>query len=408
MATNVPIIKASTNEFIQFDSVEKEIMDTFKLLIGQLIARRDALLRELHDKKKNYIEKEKTRNAALEELTIQIGLLSFRVNENQDLQQQTTDLYKQKIKDLETPTELPQPFLSCPQLSLLQTQITEFAELNEWKLDYSLKERSVLAVGKRGKANEELFEAKSLALDEPNQLIYITDSSNCRIQVVSFAGKFLKRFGQEILKSPYGIAVTENNVFVTDIQLHSLLQFSKKDCKLVTRIIARGRGEGELNFPNGLCTDYNNDVYAAERDNNRVSVFSEDLTFLKHLGALQLKNPRDVNVIQSSVVVLDGNPTCIHFYSRNGDYLRSCVTQGWNGVVYDPLFFCLDTGGNILISDCQRHNIKILSPSGQLIHKLGKKGHERGELYCPFGICLSQTVSIFVISWNNTFCLQSF
>ena len=247
MATNMSI-KVSINELIQFDSVATDIMNTFELLVGQLRMRRDALLRELQDKKENYIEKESTRKAALEELTQQIGLLSFKVNENQDLQQQTTNIYKQRINDLETPTTLPQPFFSCSQLSQLQTQIVEFGELKELKLDYSLKKRSVLAVGKRGKTNEELCEAKGLALDEPNQLIYITDSSNCRIQVVSLTGKFLKRFGQEILKSPYGICVTETDVFVTDIQLHALLQFSKKDCKLVARTGTRGEGEGELSI----------------------------------------------------------------------------------------------------------------------------------------------------------------
>ena len=52
---------------------------------------------------------------------------------------------------------------------------------------------------------------------------------------MSFAGNFLKKFGQEILKLPYGIAVTEEKVFVTDNNLHSLLQFRKKDCKLMKR-----------------------------------------------------------------------------------------------------------------------------------------------------------------------------
>ena len=56
---------------------------------------------------------------------------------------------------------------------------------------------------------------------------------------MSFAGKFLKRFGQGILKIPWGIAVTEDNVFVTDANLHALLQFSKKDFKLVRRRTAR-------------------------------------------------------------------------------------------------------------------------------------------------------------------------
>ena len=84
MATNMPI-NEPTNEFARFDGVATDIINTFQLLINQLIARRDALLRELQQKKENYISKETTRRAALEELTQQIGSLSLKVNENRDL-----------------------------------------------------------------------------------------------------------------------------------------------------------------------------------------------------------------------------------------------------------------------------------------------------------------------------------
>ena len=44
MATNIPF-NESVNEFTQFDCVATYIMNTLELLIGQLITRRDALLR---------------------------------------------------------------------------------------------------------------------------------------------------------------------------------------------------------------------------------------------------------------------------------------------------------------------------------------------------------------------------
>ena len=407
MATNMPM-NEPTNDFARLDSVATVIVNTFELLIVQLTARRDALLRELQLMKENYISKETTRKAALEELTQQIGLLSLKVNENRDLQQQTTDLYKERMKHLQTPTELPLPFFSCPTLSPLEIQIAEFGEMKECKLDYSLKKLPVLAVGKEGKANGELFGPKSLVFDEPDQLMYIAEWVNKRIQVVSITGKFLKRFGQGILRVPYGIAVTEDNVFVTDISLNALLQFNKKGYKLVMRTGTKGAGEGQLNNPRGLCTDSNGDLYVADEDNNRVSVFSKYLDFLKHLGAQQLKSPRDVKITPNCVVVLDSGPICIHFFSRSKTLLRSCVTQGVDGIVYTAWFFCLDTAGNILITDCLCHNIMILSPSGELMHVIGKEGHKRGELCYPYGICLSQTGTIFVVSQNGNFGLQSF
>ena len=410
MATNEPM-EAPVNEFADFDRVATEIMDTFEPLIRQLIERRDALLRKLQEMKDDYYTKETNRKAARVELLAtqqHLQELSLKVNENKEYHQQATDIYKERIQQLETPTKLPLPFLSCPTLNELRTAIAEFGEVKECKLDYSLKKQPVLTVGKYGSNHNELNRATGLALDEVNQLIYIADWGNKRIQVVSFEGKFLKRFGQDILKEPWGIAVTEDNVFVTDLSLHALLQFRKKDCKLVRRTGTEGAGEGQLRVPRGLCSDYNGDIYVAEPPNNRVSVFSKQLQFLKCLGTQQLKTPLDVKVTPNSLVILDWSPNCIHFYSRSGDLLSSCVTLGEDGMVYRPYFFCLDTAGNILITDNMRNDVKILSPSGHLIHEIGKEGNGRGELFYPRGICVSELGTIFVISENENFALQSF
>ena len=405
------IMEAPVNKFAQFDRVATRITDTFEPLIRQLIERRDALLRELQAMKDDYYTKETNRKAAKVELLATQQLLqgaNLKVNENKEYHQQATDIYKERIQQLETPTKLLLPFLSCPTLNELRTAIAEFGEVKECKLDYSLKKQPVLAVGQYGSNDNELFYATGLALDEVNQLIYIADWRNERIQVVSFEGKFLKRFGQDILNKPWSIAVTEDNVFVTDSDLHALLQFRKKDCKLVRRTGTEGAGEGQLNEPQGLCSDYNGDVYVAEYLNNRVSVFSKQLQFLKCLGTQQLKTPVDVKVTPNSLVILDWSPNCIHFYSRSGDLLSSCVTQGKDGMVYQPWFFCLDTAGNILMSDSRRNDVKILSPSGHLIHKIGKEGHGRGEFIYPRDICVSELGTIFVVSWNWNFALQSF
>ena len=77
-------------------------------------------------------------------------------------------------------------------------------------------------------------------------------------------------------------------------------------------------------------------------------------------------------------------------------------------MVNGPEFFCLDPAGNILVTDYYNNNVTILSPSGQLIHAIGKRGYEKGSLHSPYDICISQPGTIFVVSGNVHFCLQSF
>ena len=133
MATNQPTT-VTTNEFQQFDRVATRITNTFDLLIGQLKAGRDALLTALQTMKEDYISKETTRKASiteLEGLIRQIEEVSIKVNTNFQILQDAFDVYRRNIKQNEAPTKHPFPFLSCPTLSQLETQIAEFRDLKE-------------------------------------------------------------------------------------------------------------------------------------------------------------------------------------------------------------------------------------------------------------------------------------
>ena len=413
MVTNLPT-NVPTDPMTQFDTVATQIHQTFDPLIAQLIARRDALLLKLSQLQQEYTDKETTRRAAIEELEKtqqQMMQMSLKVNINLPIHQQATALYKQGLKQLETSTKLPYPIFICPKLQELQSIITEFGEVREWEVpDYSLKKEPVVTAGKYGNGDNEL-RAAGISIDEDNQLIFIADCDNSRVQIVSFEGQFMTRFGQHTLKYPFGITVSKEHVFLTDIGLHALLQFDRNSHELVIRTGTKGSEEGQFNSPQGLCIHYNGDVLVADNGNNRVSVFSKDLLFISNIGIGQLKDPTDVKLTPDSVVVvLDASPKCVHFYSKNGHLLSSCISQGEGPdcLVYHPIFFCLDLAGNVMISDFGNDRIKIFFQSEQLIHTIGRKGEGIGEFMYPFGICISKLGTIFVLSENPNFSIQCF
>ena len=403
MAKNEP------EKFAIFDQAARHIMDTFEFLIKQLIERRNDLLKILQDMKDEYLSKESNRVGRIKELEMvqeQMEEMNLKFNPNISLLQSSLTGYKQEQRILETTTELPHAFFSCNTLSELRTQIAEFGQVKEC-VDYSLKNHPVLAIGKRGSANNEL-RARGLAICDTNGLIYVADYENRRVQIISYEGKFLRRFGQDILRGPWGIATAMRSIYVTDRDLHALFRFCMKDYKLIGRVGIRGSGKGQLCYPRGVSVDYNGEVYVADYDNNRISIYSKELNFKDFLGAEQLKFPEDVKFSFNYVVVLDHSTNCVHFYSRNGELINSCVTQGLDGIVHSPAFFCLDAGGNILMSDWLRHDIKVFSTTGQLVHKIGKEGHRKGELYSPYGVSISELGTLYVISFNANFSLQSF
>ena len=337
--------------------------------------------------------------------------MSLKVNINLPIHQQATALYKQGLKQLETPTRLPYPIFICPKLQELQSIIAEFGEVRVLEVpDYSLKKEPVVTAGKYGNGDNEL-RATGIAIDEDNKLIFIADWGNSRVQIVSFEGQFMTKFGQDTLERPYGITVSDEHVFVTDIGLHALLKFDRHSYELVMRTGTQGSEEEQFNSPRGLCIDYNGDVLVADRGNNRVSVFSKDLIFISNIGIEQLRDPTDVKLTPDSVaVVVDRSPKCVHFYSKNGHLLNSCISQGLGPgcLVYQPRFFCLDLAGNIIISDLGNHRIRIVSQSEQLIHTVGREGEGIGEFMYPYGICISKLGIVFVVSNNPNFSIQCF
>ena len=416
MATNIPNLQtniaiAPYDTMAHFDRVATRIIETLNVLIDQLIARRDTLCQEVAQLRDDFHAKETARLSAIQELEqTQQQLRQKKSNLNLPAHEQAGLLYEQYKEQLCVPTPLPNLSFSCPTLSLLHTQIEQFGEVVQLEAPhYSQKTQPILTAGTEGKGDKQLNGA-GLSLDEVNEKVYIADYMNSRVQVLSFQGEFLSHFGEEVLSRPWGISVTDNHILVTDLGNNTLSQFCKNSHQLLNRAGGEGSNEGQLSCPMGLSVDCNGDVFVADQWNNRVSVFSNLLQYKQTIGQGSLSGPQDVKLTTDKVVVLDSSPKCIHFFSRSGDLLTSCVSRGLDQrcLVRNPWFFCLDCEQNILISDCEHHDIKILSNSGELLHTIGREGNGKGEFMSPHGIAVSNSGFLFVLSWNPNHCLQLF
>ena len=408
MATNEPT-NLPFNNFQQFYTVANQILQTFQTLIDQLIVRRDALIHKLSLLREDYTNKETTRLEAIRELEKtrkQLEEMSLKVNKNIPIHQQATRVYQEGLDNLQTPTNLPYPLFQCPTLTSLQSAVSGFGDVLEWEVpDYSLKKEPILTAGKKGKGNNEL-DVMGLFFDENIQRIYIADYGNGRVQVMSLQGEFITSFGEDVLKYPRGISVNEDHIFVTDRGHHSLFKFCKNTHKLLNS--TKGSEELQLSGPLGLCTDTNGDVYVADCNKHRIVIFSTtNLQFKSRFGTHKLYFPRDVKLTPDCVVVLDWSSSSVHLFSRDGGYLSSCISQGeeQNSLVDHPQFFCLDLSGNIVISDRDHHCIKIFTQSGEFIHSIGRKGNKKGEFISPYGVAISNSGVIFVVSDSPNYSL---
>ena len=412
MATNKPT-DVTFDKMAQFDNVYSKIHQIFKQLIDQLVARRDSLLQKVNELREDFINKETTRIAAIKELkeVKQILLdMSIKVNTNKEFHQQATQTYQEGLTKLEPSTTFQCPFFKFQRVERIQTLISELGEIVLREVpDYSLKEEPVPTAGMRGVCVS-VLDPMGISFDESAELVYIAELEKSRVQIVSFNGEFVTQFGQDKLRDPWGIAVTKECIFVTDTEQHAVFQFNKKDLKLINRTGTERKGKGQLNYPRGLCIDTIGDVFVADSSNHRVSVFSKNLGFKSGMGIGKLQNPQDVKIKGDCVLVLDWSPKCVHFYSRDGHILSSCIAQGCkqDSLINTPSFFCVDSSGSIIISDNDHHAINIFTKSGHHIHTFGRKGNEKGEFVRPCGVCVSKLGIVFVVSKNSNYSLQSF
>ena len=278
--------------------------------------------------------------------------------------------------------------------------------------DYKCKGRSIKSAGKFGTNVGEFKMPKGIAFDSVDNRIFIADSSNVGkgIQIYSVSDNNFNLMEQTFLTKPHAIAVSDEYIFVTDVERNVVVQFNIDSFEYETHNGGIGNLDSELNTPSGLCVDNKLNVYVADNKNNRISVFEARLKFKEHIGVGSLFEPKDVKLTKDTIAVLDTADICLHFFSRKtGGLIRSCITMGKGNDVMRPIFFFIDPHLNILISDQFGHSIQIFDQGGQKVHTIGgTAGHGEGQLFSPAGLFVSKTGEIVVVSSNKTNILQYF
>ena len=276
-------------KLVQFDSVHEQIKHIFDPLIQKLTARRDTLIQKLFYIQDYYTSLEKIRITALQGVERTYKEVRDKANFKLPRHHSISELYIQGVEGLDTPTKLLHPIFQCTSLKTLQSLINQFGDVLEWEVpDYTAKSKPIRTSKLQSDGN---ISATGLALDELNQRIYVTDNMSRQVQVVSFQGDLITEFGQNILECPWGVAVSQGHVFITDKSSNRIFKFSKKDYSYEVS------KDKLLNNPAGLSIDTSGDVYVADTDNNMVSVFSPSLELINSIGNVNhLERPKDVKL----------------------------------------------------------------------------------------------------------------
>lgn len=192
--------------------------------------------------------------------------------------------------------------------------------------------------------------------------VFVADAVLHTICVFDKYGRFLFSFGHDRLQRPSGLAYwpDEQRVYVADTARHAIDVF-RPDGTFLEQIGARGAAPGQFNFPTQLCVDKNGKLYVTDTLNYRVQVFSKEGKFLMEFGQ-------------------QGD--------RPGNFAHPC------GITVDSF-------ENIYVIDRQFENVQIFNKQGLILMAWGQEGNEPGEFWLPAGIAMDKNNRIYVADSFN-------
>ena len=397
------------------DLVEHHINYIFDRLIFLLNRRRAELLQYVRDTtREDKRAAERERLEMISQLTEGQEVLRKEIRQNILQPMNRKWIAKLECVKRESLLDIPvevQFELTCVTRELERSisRLGEIAEVSVYVPHYATCHTRVVATGKIGDAHGKFDSPYGVAIHEETHQIFVANRYNDRVEIFSETGEFFHQLGVGQLSFPRGIVIHGNSVYVSCPGDHTVSKFSLTELCLVRRIGGQGSDNGQFKSPRQLTTDPIGRVFIADSGNNRICIHDPDLNHLRNITHPSMSRPWDVKVSSDRLYVLcpDNNP-CMHVLTLEGDKLHSLITCGEGMDVLYPLFFCLDPLNNFVISDVRSHSIRVFSPEGNLLHTIGREGHEQGMFYHPTGVAVTPNGRIVCVSNNKNYGLQIF
>ncbi|KAI6649685.1 PEP-CTERM domain protein [Oopsacas minuta] len=268
---------------------------------------------------------------------------------------------------------------------------------------------TIIAVS-QGKADENLEKALGLAVHPTTMDIYIADGGNGAIKVYNKDGEFKFKFGSDGC-NPYGITLYEDLVYITNWGISNFQVYNWEGAVVKMEEI------NILNKPRGITVDSEGNAYVCSTGNNIIVFITKDKHESKVFAAKHVfREPRDVKIHNGRIVVLDDDNPSLHFFTPQEVHQQSIVATFKQIVnpfahayIYDPAFFDMKSDGTILVTDRQRHYIKVYSPEGKYVTRIGKECEvTAGCFRDPEGIAIGADGRLYSVCNRRSKMLQIF
>ena len=204
----------------------------------------------------------------------------------------------------------------------------------------------------------------SIAMNKCSNILYICDVMHQTVQICSLEGYSVTSFGKTVLQYPWGIALHQDYIFVTDFIKRAIFRF---DDYGYIKVCVEPRCETERAMhPLGAVCDENANVYFTDDNNKIILRYNSQMECTLIFSTSKKASPVDIKLSSNKqeLIVLFNAIYFICFFNLKGKKIRDLTDQ--SNILESPLFFCLDLFGNFIISDFDSDTVFILDSQGKL------------------------------------------
>lgn len=212
-----------------------------------------------------------------------------------------------------------------------------------------------------GVGNLRFISPVGIAIDSDGR-VYVSDSQRGEILVLDDDHSALFVIKERLVR-PTGVAISGNQLYVTDTGQHKVLVFDRKG-KFLREFGVRGSGSGELNFPVHIAA--RDTLYIVDAMNHRVQMFDLQGKAISSFGGIgnaagSFANPKSLAVDSDrNLYVTDALLDCFQIFDRSGQLLLVVGSNGTaDGEFMSPSGIAVDVNDNIYVADALNRRIQV-------------------------------------------------
>jgi YD repeat-containing protein len=270
---------------------------------------------------------------------------------------------------------------------------------------FSTSGASLGQFGSKGSGAGQFKEPYAVTANPSTGALYVTDTSNNRIQELSPAGRFLTSWEtwgpSHQLSDPTGLTVgAGGKLYVSDAYGNQVSTWTPPEAgaahlSYASELGSSGSGNGQFSTPINTAIDGEGNLWVTDCGNNRIEKFSAKGSFIAAYGKEGSGNGQyhcpggiDINQSTGNVYVADTYGARIEELSSSGSFIRSFGTEG-SGKVTKPGSIKLDSAGNVWVPDMSADKLFEFSSSGTYIAAYGKEGSGEVQFKQPTAVAFS-------------------